>query len=288
MSVVEKLISGRDKYVQNIDSRLRVLETSLSKGGSSSFATALRSSQSVPNVPAPPVVPRVDGPDLSLPGPSTVTDGPWQTVTKKGKPSVIGPTVIQESGLPPREESRPSKPVPIPPPRPDFPVIVVRPVGDTITASAALKGLLEAKVSPQALGVRVLRCQPANGNGVLVRVETSDMADKLVLAINSHPELQVCCEARVPRKRSPQILIYDIPDMPGDKAMVEEEFLDKLRMSNSLPAGDIRVLFRRKGRGSQQHWVLSVAPNIFESFGTARRLHWGFGSFRFREYCEPL
>ncbi|GBL97217.1 hypothetical protein AVEN_84927-1 [Araneus ventricosus] len=196
--------------------------------------------------------------------------------------------VIQESGLQSHAESRPPKPVPIPPPRPDVPAIVVKPVGDTVTASAALKGLLEAKVSPQSLGVRVLRCQPATGNGVLVRVETSEMADKLVLAINSHPELQVCCEARVPRKRSPQILIYDIPDMPGDKAMVEEEFLDKLRLSNSMPDGDIRVLFRRKGRGSQQHWVLSVAPNIFASFGKSRRLHWGFGSFRFREYCEPL
>ncbi|GBM76259.1 hypothetical protein AVEN_66688-1, partial [Araneus ventricosus] len=32
MSVVEKLLSGRDKYLHNIDSRLRALETSMTKG----------------------------------------------------------------------------------------------------------------------------------------------------------------------------------------------------------------------------------------------------------------
>ncbi|GBM11529.1 Retrovirus-related Pol polyprotein from type-1 retrotransposable element R1 [Araneus ventricosus] len=286
MSVVEKLLSGRDKFMHNIDSRLRALESSMTKDGSSPFATALRCSQFVPGTPVQLGVPRIDGPATSVPDPSV--NGPWQTVGKKGKTPVTNLKVIQESAPPPPAASRPTKQVPIPPPRPDVPAIVVKPVGATITASATLKGLLEAKVSPQALGVRVLRCQPANGHGVLVRVETSDMADKLVQAINSHPELQACCEARVPRKRSPQILIYDIPDMPGDRAMAEEEFLDKLRVSNSLPDGDIRVLFRRKGRGSQHHWVLSVAPSIFASFGQSRRLHWGFGSFRFREYCEAL
>ncbi|GBL89943.1 hypothetical protein AVEN_178362-1 [Araneus ventricosus] len=240
MSVVERLISGRDQHVQNIDSRLRVLETTLSTGVPSSYARALRSSPAPPTAPAPPLVPRVEELALSLPGPSGTKDGSWKTVSKKGKSSVAGLTGHQESGLPPRAASRPTTPVPVPPPRPEVPTVIVKPKGDTITASAALKGLLEVKISPQALGVRVLRCQPANGNGVLVRVETTDMADKLVTTINSHPELQHCCEARTPRKRSPQILIYDIPD------------------------------------------------KIFASFGAAKRLHWGFGSFRFREYCEPL
>ncbi|GBN07191.1 Retrovirus-related Pol polyprotein from type-1 retrotransposable element R1 [Araneus ventricosus] len=286
-TVVERLISGRDRIVQDIDARLRALETSLSDRGSVTFAQALRSPP-VSAVPAPPVVPPVVPKSFSLQGSSAVPDGSWFTVTKKGRTTAQHPTVAQESIRPPPVGPRPPRPVAVPPPRPDLPAIVVKPMGTDITTSAALKGLLEAKLSPQTIGVRVLSCQPAAGNGVLVRVETQVMADKLVQAVNGHLELQGCCEARVPRKREPQILIYDIPAIPGDRQIVEEEFLDKLRASNSLPDGDLRVLFRRKGRGSQQHWVLSVAPSIFASLGSARRLHWGFGSFRYREYCEPL
>ncbi|GBN70726.1 hypothetical protein AVEN_30274-1 [Araneus ventricosus] len=83
-------------------------------------------------------------------------------------------------------------------------------------------------------------------------------------------------------------MIYDVPDSPGDRSAVEMTFIDKLRSSNNLPGGEIKVVFRRKGRGSLSHWVLSLSPAVFAAIRETKRLHWGFGSYRFREFSEPL
>ncbi|GBM36526.1 hypothetical protein AVEN_46004-1 [Araneus ventricosus] len=129
--------------------------------------------------------------------------------------------------------------------------------------------------------------QPATGQGVIIRTETPEMARKLEEAVNTHQELSRCIRARAPLPRHPQVLIYDVPDSTGEKSEVEAAFIDKLRVSNNLPQGNIRVVFRRPGRGSFHHWVLALDPVIFAHLKGSNRLHWGFGSFRFREYCEP-
>ncbi|GBM10688.1 hypothetical protein AVEN_7956-1 [Araneus ventricosus] len=113
------------------------------------------------------------------------------------------------------------------------------------------------------------------------------MARKLEEAVNAHQELSRNCRASAPNPRHPQVLIYDVPDSTGDKSEVEAAFIDKLRVSNNLPPGTIRVVFRRPGRGSFHHLVLAMDPAIFAHLKGSNRLHWGFGSFRFREYCEP-
>ncbi|GBN70533.1 hypothetical protein AVEN_186876-1 [Araneus ventricosus] len=113
------------------------------------------------------------------------------------------------------------------------------------------------------------------------------MARNLEEAIITHQELSRCCNSRAPTPRHPQVLIYDVPDSPGEKSEVEAAFIDKLRVTNNLPTGHIRVVFRRSGRGSFHHWVLALDPAIFAQLKGSNRLHWGFGSFRFREYCEP-
>ncbi|GBM46465.1 hypothetical protein AVEN_78607-1 [Araneus ventricosus] len=131
-----------------------------------------------------------------------------------------------------------------------MPTIIVKPVVETIASSAILKAMLEDKISPRNLGVKILNCQPANGKGVIIRTETIEMAKKLEIEINTHLELKNLCSAREPRKRSPQILIYDIAESAGDKSQEEADFIEKLKTSNTFPEGDIRVLFRRKGKGS--------------------------------------
>ncbi|GBO41488.1 Putative protein in type-1 retrotransposable element R1DM [Araneus ventricosus] len=113
------------------------------------------------------------------------------------------------------------------------------------------------------------------------------MAQKLVTAVNTHQELSGKCTAGTPNPRHPQLLIYDVPVSIGERSEVEAAFIDRLRVSNNLPSGSIRVVFRRPGRGSYHHWVLAMDPAIFSILKNSRRVHWGFGSYRCREYCEP-
>ncbi|GBN84118.1 hypothetical protein AVEN_93072-1 [Araneus ventricosus] len=90
----------------------------------------------------------------------------------------------------------------------------------------------------------------------------------------------------MPRKRNPQLIMYDVPVIEGDRDAEEATFL---RYSNSFPdSWDIRVLFKRPGRGPFKHWILSVPPEAFNHLKGSSRAFYGFGSLKFREFSEPL
>ncbi|GBN03357.1 hypothetical protein AVEN_268068-1 [Araneus ventricosus] len=173
-------------------------------------------------------------------------------------------------------------------PRPESPTVLVQPLGGSFDSSMALRTLLEEHIRPQQLGLRVLSCSPAAECGVLVTLQTKEMATLLESHINGHSELNGVCRARFPRKPNPRILVYDVPVGPGDRDEQEHSFLEKLRVSNSFLEGGLSVLFRRKGRGSAQHWVLSIDPVIYHCLHNTNRLHWGLGSLRFRAFSDPV
>ncbi|GBN96598.1 hypothetical protein AVEN_242581-1 [Araneus ventricosus] len=227
-----------------------------------------------------------------------------QLPRKKGPPTSVVPTAINPvvgSSVPAQlyapqvfNQLPVQQPPPVPfaarvklKPRQGLPTVLVRPLGDTFGSSAELKQLLEVKVSPRELGVQVVACLPAVGNGVIVRTESTAMAQTLRNHINAHPDLNGVCRAEEPRKPNPRVLLYDVPALPGDRGEQETLFLAQLEKSNSFSEGPAKVLFRRKGRGDAQHWVISLDPVAFNYLGMSTRLHWGFGSFRFRPFSEP-
>ncbi|GBM27119.1 hypothetical protein AVEN_189886-1 [Araneus ventricosus] len=215
-------------------------------------------------------------------GPTLQTEG---SGTSKGiaDPS---PGTLQEGVVAPQLVSRPQAP-PLPS-RQSLNGVVVTPIRGDIESSEQLKVLLESSLHLKTLGVEVLGCSPAANRGVLVRVRTPDMVNVLKQAINTHGSLKEVCVARKPLRRSPRIMLYDVPVTDMVKEAEEVAFLQKLRSSNSIPESmDIRVLFRKPGRGSSQHWILSVAPELFSTIKCTNRLFFGFGSFKFREYLEP-
>ncbi|GBO34538.1 hypothetical protein AVEN_45383-1 [Araneus ventricosus] len=166
--------------------------------------------------------------------------------------------------------------------------LVVTPSGEDIASSEQLQALLASSIHLKSIGVEVLGCSPAANKGVLVRVRTPGMVSVLEQAINTHDHLRAVCVARRPLRRSPRIMIYDVPVSDMVRETEEADFLQKLRFSNSIPDSlDIRVLFRKPGRGPFQHWVLSVAPELFRTLKGTNRLFFGFGTFKFREYLEP-
>ncbi|GBN38111.1 hypothetical protein AVEN_47752-1, partial [Araneus ventricosus] len=173
-------------------------------------------------------------------------------------------------------------------PRQESPTVLVSPLGDVLYSSKELKSLLEAHISPRQLGLKVLACLPAAENGVIVKLQTADMAIILETHINGNPDLNGVCRARAPRRPKPKILIYDIPALAGDREEQEISFLEKLRSSNSFPDGSVSVLFRRRGRGTAQHWVLSLDPVVYHCISGTNRLHWGLGSLKFRAFSEPI
>ncbi|GBM98963.1 hypothetical protein AVEN_149783-1 [Araneus ventricosus] len=226
--------------------------------------------------------------------------GPSTSVVQQEVPTVVGDSIPVKVNSPlistrPSVQQPPVQQTPLVPfaatvklkPRQGLPTVLVKPLGDTIDSSAGLKRLLETNVHPKILGIQIVACLPAAGNGVIVRTESTAMANILENHINTHPDLNGVCRAEEPKKPNPQILVYDVPELPGDRGEQENLFLAKLGQSNSFPEGVAKVLFRRKCRGSSQHWVISLDPIAFLSLGTSTRIHWGFGSFKFRPFSEP-
>ncbi|GBO45532.1 hypothetical protein AVEN_219808-1 [Araneus ventricosus] len=119
---------------------------------------------------------------------------------------------------------------PILPPKKQFATIIVRPLANNkIRSSLELKLLLENHIKPRLLGVRVLALRKALNNGVIIQVETEEMAVILLNAINDHQEVKFYCQAKRPASRNPQILIYDIEKSDGDRDEIEKSFITKIR-----------------------------------------------------------
>ncbi|GBM82383.1 Retrovirus-related Pol polyprotein from type-1 retrotransposable element R1 [Araneus ventricosus] len=282
-------LDERVQAMSGYEERLRALENAQTFAHTPTFAQKVSAFKTIfTAAPPPPTVTSVV-PGPGVPGPSSAVDLPWHTVTSKRKaptlPRAVQPKRKATSVPPPVVLKKPDVSLQ---PRPALPAVVVRPIGEVNVTSAQIKGVLEESIHPMQIGVKIISCQPVSGQGVLIRTETPAMSQKLEDEINKHPALCGSCQAKAPNHRRPQIMVYDVPDSPGDRSEAERTFIDKLRSSNNLPAGEITVVFRRKGRGALSHWVLSLAPAVFAIIRETKRLHWGFGSYRFREFCEPL
>ncbi|KAF8795480.1 hypothetical protein HNY73_003324 [Argiope bruennichi] len=64
------------------------------------------------------------------------------------------------------------------------------PMEEVVKEKINIKPLLEANISPKALGIRIITCRVTSSNNTLVTVQTQDMANKLMAAINQHANLQ--------------------------------------------------------------------------------------------------
>ncbi|GBM48505.1 hypothetical protein AVEN_174325-1 [Araneus ventricosus] len=104
------------------------------------------------------------------------------------------PEAVQQPRVVPAGVSEPTMvprpPAPKLPPRGHMPVLVVRPLVESITSSAQLKALLESKLHPQTLQVDIMSCRPAANRGVFIYIRESSMVSRLEEAINGHLELK--------------------------------------------------------------------------------------------------
>ncbi|GBL81675.1 hypothetical protein AVEN_93460-1 [Araneus ventricosus] len=202
---------------------------------------------------------------------------------KMDKQHLVGPAA--PLGIPTKQRT----PSVVLQPRLNVPTLLIQPKTEDIASSAQLKTLLETHIHPLSLGIKIVTCQPAALRGVIVRLWSPEMVTLLETAVNSHPALKDVCEARVPRKRQPQIIIYDVPVTSGEREDVESAFLQKLRSSNNFHEGsDMKVVCKKPGKGPYQHWLLAMAPGLYNCIKDCTRLYFGFGSFKFKEYLEPV
>ncbi|GBM81846.1 hypothetical protein AVEN_107939-1 [Araneus ventricosus] len=175
-------------------------------------------------------------------------------------------------------------------PKQQLPTVVVKSVSQEIGTSMQLKERLETAIHPNTLGIKIITSRLTFNKGMVLQVQTNEMAQKLQEAINGHDNLKNICGAHKPKERIPHIMVYDIEKCGEEttREIEEQSFLKKVKESNSLPDGEMKVLFRKKGSGSREHWIISMDPAIFKQIKGEKRIQFGFGSFRFKEFIEPM
>ncbi|GBL88859.1 hypothetical protein AVEN_93593-1 [Araneus ventricosus] len=134
-----------------------------------------------------------------------------------------------------------------------LPTLIIKPANEEIKTSAMLKTALEGKIKLKDIQVEVLSCRPIQGNGIVVKTKTPEMLEKLKTTIMNDLTLRDKCQVYIPKPRVPHIIIFDIPPQDGDQAAHENNFILQLKESNELTDQEIKVVFKKKGRGSLQN-----------------------------------
>lgn len=228
---------------------------------------------------------------MAAKGSEASSNMPYKTVkgTNKRKDGSGGAQPSTSKRVAPSPSSVQQVPTETPKPRPQstYPAVIIKPTSLGISSPLQLRELVEESINPKTLGIQVRNCKQAHGNGVIVQLQDSQDTNKLIEAINSHPSLKDKCTARLPRGRFPQIIVFDIDKTELERSVEEERFLDKLRRSNELPNGEMKVLYRKRGRANRENWVLLVHPDIFRKISGQTWLRSGLGSYKFMEHVEP-
>ncbi|KAF8792575.1 hypothetical protein HNY73_004154 [Argiope bruennichi] len=113
------------------------------------------------------------------------------------------------------------------------------------------------------------------------------MKDKLNEALRSCPEVEQKVKISDPKGKDPHIIVHNFERCEGDREKQETKILKRLRKSNALPDGEMRVKFRLRGRGNSESWVIAVTPEIFQVTSTKTRLNCGFKSHLVQEFLQP-
>ncbi|GBN75975.1 hypothetical protein AVEN_198309-1 [Araneus ventricosus] len=144
-------------------------------------------------------------------------------------------------------------------------VLIVLPKQDSqLTSSKQVLKLLDRNISLGEIGVTMVANKWGKNNSLVLVTKTKQMAETLKKAITDSPTVAEKVEVSDPKGRSPHIIVFDVPAKETeDRAKFEDRWLKKLRKSNNLPEGEMKVKFRRKGRKESQHWIISLDPVVF-------------------------
>ncbi|GIY66195.1 uncharacterized protein CDAR_553561 [Caerostris darwini] len=208
----------------------------------------------------------------------------FSEVLKKGAPTASAPKTSRQA--PPKPKVQAAKtPRIVPPSRP---VVLVYAKIEALEDSVKLKKLLEKNVSLEKEGIKLLSSRPIN-KGLAITPANKESAEKLAEALTTSEALQGKIVLKSPVQKNPWIVVYDLDKSDcRSREKEEKKFLSLLAKDNHLPEGNMQVRFRLKGRGSKEHWVIEVDPNIRKALDDQRRVLAGFSTYRFKDYLEPI
>ncbi|KAF8794326.1 hypothetical protein HNY73_002317 [Argiope bruennichi] len=128
-------------------------------------------------------------------------------------------------------------------------VTIVHPKDDSsFTNSLQVRRHLEKNISLRKIGVTLVASRPVRNKRVLLVTQTLEMKGKLNEALRSCPEVEQKVTISDPKGRDPHIIVHNFEKCEADRERQETKILKRIRKSNALPDGEMRVKFRLRGR----------------------------------------
>lgn len=146
----------------------------------------------------------------------------------------------------------------------------------------ALKKTLKESITPANEGIRVCNVVQTT-KGVLIQTRTKEGARKIA----ENPKIkELGVEAKIPKKRLPRVIIYDIPsDMP------ETEIVENFWKQNALGIRKEKQTFKpifKNGPKNKEtvNWIAEVSPAVYAEVLAEGRVFLDFASCNAREWIS--
>ncbi|GBO35018.1 hypothetical protein AVEN_6461-1 [Araneus ventricosus] len=139
----------------------------------------------------------------------------------------------------------------------------------------------EADLSTAKLGIKNVR-KIAKG-GVAIECRSNQDLGRLLDEINANQNISSTLEARLPVRKSPRIILYDI-----DKSVTREQLLTKIVAQNDLNEKALKVLFSINARAQNKcHWVIEAQPQEFRNIMKRGKISFEWSRLSLREFVRP-
>ncbi|GBM40241.1 hypothetical protein AVEN_183557-1 [Araneus ventricosus] len=141
---------------------------------------------------------------------------------------------------------------------------------------------------------RIRAINKINKGGVKIAVADENEVKAVKLSLESDNEISDNFEMYIPRRRIPQVIVYNIDkDIENEKDILDGIFAKNIFLVDKNKEPLVNVNCKIPTRNPNfNHWVLSVSPSIFSTLMTKEGIYLQFRRFNFAEFlnvkqCRP-
>ncbi|GBN90277.1 hypothetical protein AVEN_79033-1 [Araneus ventricosus] len=144
--------------------------------------------------------------------------------------------------------------------------------------SVETRKLIQAKVSPSKLNIKVNSLKSINKGGIIISAPTNDDIDKLIGEFSKIDDIRQNFDIRKPKLLDPSIIIFNV-----EETVTKEELLEGLKDQNEeLSSANIQVRTSFKSRLGR-NWIVSMDPAAFGEIIKKPKINFNWNRLGFKE-----
>jgi hypothetical protein len=142
---------------------------------------------------------------------------------------------------------------------------------------------IQKLVNPREVKVGVNAVRNIRNGGILIETESKEEGEILIKSMKENRQVADCFEIGVPKKRNPQIIIYNVTEVMEPKEMIDLI----VEQNEEIEVGEIEYRAKYQIRTGGHNIIFSIDGAAFSRFAR-KRIRLGWVSYPFKEYFRPI